>query len=130
AVRGLFLRALVAIAAAAVIGSSHRMGLWVLPIVLCGLLFWRLPLHTPWRVSACRRSRSDQRGVRAASISWISIHWLSLCRSRYGAYRLGVFASILLTIAVAFALHSGEDSVTRSAGLLLVHSVLVVGLYA
>lgn len=129
AVRGLFLRALVAVVAAVAIGSSHRTGLLVLPIILCGVLFWGLPLYEPWRASAYRRSRSDHWVVRTASISWIGIHWLSLYRSRYGAYRLGVLTSILLTGAAAFALHSGDESVTRSAGLLLVHSTLIVALY-
>lgn len=129
AVRGLFLRALVAVVAAAAIGSSHRMGFLMLPILLCGLLVWRLPLHTPWRTSAYRRSHSDSGMVRATSVGWIGIHWLSLYRSRYGAYRLGVLASVILTVAVALALHSGEESVVRSGGLLLVHSALIVGLY-
>jgi hypothetical protein len=129
AVRGLFLRAVVAVVAAAAIGGSDRTGLLVLPIILCGVLFWGLPLYEPWRASAYRQSGSDRGVVRAASISWIGIHWLSLYRSRYGAYRLGVLTSILLTGAAAFALHSGEESVTRSAGLLLVHSALIVGLY-
>jgi len=129
AVRGLFLRALVAVAAAVAIGSSHWTGLLALPIILCGVLLWRLPPHMPWRSSEYRQLRRDRGMMRAASIHWIGIHWRSLYRSRYAAYRLGVLASVLLTGVVAFALHNGEESVTRSGGLLLVHSALIVGLY-
>jgi len=129
AVRGLFLRALVALVAAVAIGGSHCTGLLALPIILCGVLFWGLPLHVSWRSSEYRQLRRDSGMVRAASISWIGIHWRSLYRSRYAAYRLGAFISVLLTGVVAFALHRGEESVTRSAGLLLVHSALIVGLY-
>lgn len=129
AVRGLFLRALVAVVAAVAIGGIHRTGLLMLPIILCGVLFLGLPLHASWRSSAYRQLRGDPGVVRAASISWIGVHWLSLYRSRYGAYRLGVLASVLLAGTVAFALHSEEESVTRSGGLLLVHSALIVGWY-
>lgn len=128
-VRGLFLRALVAVVAATTIGSSHRTGFLILPILLCGFLVWRLPLHTPWRASAYRRSHSDPGVVRAAPVGWIGIHWLSLYRSRYSAYWLGVLASVILTVVVALALHNGEESVVRSGGLLLAHSALIVGLY-
>jgi len=129
AVKGRFLRALVAVAAAVAIGGSHCTGLLALPILLCGVLFWRLPLHASWRSSEYRPLRRNRGMVRAASSSWIGVHWQSLYRSRYAAYRLSAFASVLLTGVVAFSLHRGEESVTRSAGLLLVHGALIVGLY-
>lgn len=129
AARGLLLRSLATIAAAAAIGSSDRAESIALAILVSGLALRKLPLYAPWRASAYRPSRDTPEIRPPSAIHWITIHWLSLSRSRYGAYRLGAFASLVLAIVVALALHSGHASVTRIGGLLVTYGTLVTGLY-
>lgn len=127
--RGAHTQVLVPILTAAAIGGVRRIDVLALLILPNAWLLWRIPANVPWRSGEYRQPHYREVPASWFLIGWVGLHWRSLYRSTNGAYRLYLLFSVVVTVVVAVAVHLGDGAPIRSLGLLLVHGVLITGLF-